>query len=132
MISDRDTAKCIDQYIKLRVEQVEEKEGNKIEIDKRLENIVLGMFDRCFQHKKYRQALGIALESRRLDKLEQAITSADDVPEMLRYALQVSLDLVLHRDFRQNVSVCPALLVLTLFFLGPPLACKIVPTTSCS
>jgi len=100
---DTIVAKCIDQYIKQRVEQIEDKEGNKIEIDKRLENIVLGMFDRCFQHKKYRQALGIALEARRLDKLEQAITSADDVPEMLRYALQVSLDLILHRDFRQNV-----------------------------
>jgi 26S proteasome regulatory subunit N2 len=43
-------------------------------IDSRLEKVVLGMFDRCFADKKFKQALGIGLETRRLDKIEQAIS----------------------------------------------------------
>ena len=32
------------------------------------------MFDRCFQHGQYRQALGIAIETRRLDVFERAVS----------------------------------------------------------
>jgi 26S proteasome regulatory subunit N2 len=61
----------VDEYISLRKKQVETKE--QVEIDPALENIVLGMFDRCFTDGVYKQALGIAIETRRLDKIEEAI-----------------------------------------------------------
>lgn len=32
---------------------------------KRLELVVDKMFDRCFEHKQYKQVLGIAIETRR-------------------------------------------------------------------
>ncbi len=64
------------------------------------------MFDRCFQDRKYKQALGIALETRRLDKIEQSITSAqseNEIQDMLQYAQRITMNLVLHREFRQTV-----------------------------
>jgi len=94
-------SKCIDEYVRQRVAQAETKEPQPI--DERLERIVLSMFDRCFHDKQYKQALGIAVESRRLDKFEQAITGSDNVPEMLTYALQVSTQIVLIRDYRQTL-----------------------------
>ena len=42
-------------------------------IDARLEAIVDRMLSRCFQDGQYRQALGIALETRRMDVFQKAI-----------------------------------------------------------
>lgn len=42
-------------------------------IDSRLEAIVNRMFQRCFQDGQYKQAVGIALETRRMDIFETAI-----------------------------------------------------------
>ena len=60
-------AKCIDSYTAKRT-------AGEENIDKRLETIVDRMFDRCFQHGQYRQALGIAIETRRLDVFERAVS----------------------------------------------------------
>lgn len=38
-----------------------------------MEQIVELMFDKCFKDGEYMQAIGIAIESRRLDKLEEAV-----------------------------------------------------------
>lgn len=63
------------------------------------------MFDRCFRDKQYKQALGIAIESRRLDKLEEAIVNSDNIPAMLNYCQNVSMSLIYNRDFRQTVRI---------------------------
>lgn len=52
------------------------------------------MFNKCFHHKQFKQALGIAIETRREDIFEKAITLADDRDDMLRYALKTVLTLV--------------------------------------
>jgi 26S proteasome regulatory subunit N2 len=52
-------AKCLDRYTKLRLE--------KSEVDPRLLHIVDRMFDQCFKDKQFKQALGVALETRRMD-----------------------------------------------------------------
>jgi hypothetical protein len=96
--------KCIDEYIRLRTELAESKDPGSIKIDERLEFIVLGMFDKCFANKKFKQALGIALDTRRLDKIEQAISGADDVTSMLSYCGKLAMDIVLNREFRQKVN----------------------------
>lgn len=68
------TAKCIDHYTKLRVENAELSEDEeKKSIDPRLEGIVNKMFLRCLDDHKYKQAIGIALETRRLDMFEKTI-----------------------------------------------------------
>lgn len=67
-------AKCIDHYTKLRVENAELPEDEeKKSIDPRLEGIVNKMFLRCLDDHKYKQAIGIALETRRLDMFEKTI-----------------------------------------------------------
>ena len=63
---------------------------------------------RCFTDGQFEQAVGIALEARRLDKLEQTIKSSPDMVKILTYSLQVCQTLVISREFRQQVkpSIC--------------------------
>ena len=63
---------------------------------------------RCFADAQFEQAVGIALEARRLDKLEQTIKSSPDMVKILTYSLQVCQTLVISREFRQQVSPIPA------------------------
>lgn len=86
-------AKCIDEYVKLRVAASKD---SSVEIDARLEAIVERMFDRCFQAGEYRPAIGIALQSRRIDKLEYAISksNANEMASHLQYTFRVCMDLV--------------------------------------
>lgn len=67
--------KCIDHYTKLQQEAHDAKieGGMKPDIDSRLEAIVNRMFDDCLESGQYKQAIGIAIETRRLDVLERAI-----------------------------------------------------------
>lgn len=64
-------AKCIDFYTQYRHANVEG--GKEKEIDPRLVDIVDRMFQRCLDDGQYRQALGLALETRRMDIFEKAI-----------------------------------------------------------
>jgi 26S proteasome regulatory subunit N2 len=57
----------------------------------------------CFTDGQYQQAIGIALESRRLDKLEEAVVNSGDPPAHLAYALRVCQTLVTSREFRRTV-----------------------------
>lgn len=49
------TAKCIDHYTRLRVENAELGENEQKSIDPRLEAVVNRMFQRCFDDKQYKQ-----------------------------------------------------------------------------
>ena len=93
-------AKCIDKYTK-------EKQADAANIDKKLEDIVDKMFDRCFQHGQYRQAVGIAIETRRLDVFTDAISGRKSGKltdaqkcDMLSYAFRVVMTLIQSRDYR--------------------------------
>lgn len=91
-------SKSIDHYIKLR------KQPEVIEpVDERLEAIVNRMFQRCFDDKQYRQAVGIALETHRMDMFEKAIVSSKEVPAMLAYSTNVAMTLVQNRAFQDEV-----------------------------
>lgn len=96
-------AKCIDHYTKLRVSNAEETEGEQKPIDTRLEAIVNRMFQRCFDDKQYKQAVGISLETRRIDIFEKAIMESEDVPYMLTYSLKVTMSLLQNRTFRNQI-----------------------------
>jgi 26S proteasome regulatory subunit N2 len=58
---------------------------------------------RCFRDGQYRQAIGIALESRRIDKLEESILKSEDVASTLAHTLKASLKLITSRDYRLQV-----------------------------
>ncbi|XP_048588551.1 26S proteasome non-ATPase regulatory subunit 1 [Nematostella vectensis] len=95
-------AKCIDHYTMQRQKQADNSD-EKINIDARLEAIVNRMFRRCFDDCKYKQAVGIAIETRRLDIFKQAILKSDDIPFMLQYSLKVCMSLVQSRQFRNQI-----------------------------
>ena len=62
------------------------------------------MFDRCFADKKYRHVIGIALESRRLDKVKQAIELSGDAMEAnLGYTFSLAQEIVDKKEFRTEV-----------------------------
>ncbi|CAG8526274.1 17299_t:CDS:10 [Acaulospora morrowiae] len=94
-------SKCIDKYIALRVQQFESGSSGQ-EIDSRLQDVVERMFKRCYDDGEFKQAIGIALEARRLDVIEQII-SKGQASELLSYVLEVSMTLVLNLDFRNKV-----------------------------
>lgn len=100
-------SKCIDQYTKLRLQNFQpSKPGaktTKVDIDPRLEGIVNRMFERCFSHHQYKQVLGLALETRRMDVFERSIVKSQDVPNMLTYAFRVCMSLIENRQFRDEV-----------------------------
>ncbi len=48
--------------------------------------------------------MGVALETRRLDKLEQAVQKAPEKVATLTYALRVCQKLVISREFRFQVG----------------------------
>lgn len=104
---DTTIAKCIDFYTQQRILEVEGKQpANHKGIDPRLEGIVNRMFQRCLDDNQYRQALGLALETRRMDIFEAAIMHSDDVAGMLSYAFQVAMSLIQNRGFRNTVLRC--------------------------
>lgn len=114
-------AKCIDHYTKLQVENFEleqqqqagineddesmmkvEKPQRKV-IDPRLEDIVNRMFARCFEDKKFKQAIGIAIETRRFDVFEKAILTSTNVSETISYAYKITLSLIQNLKFRNAI-----------------------------
>lgn len=68
-------AKCIDEYKLLRVKQ-DHSEDNNLVIDKRIEYILEKMFLRCYRDGCFEQAIGIALDTKRLDKVEEIFEKA--------------------------------------------------------
>jgi 26S proteasome regulatory subunit N2 len=66
------------------------------DIDGRLTSIVEGMFDRCLAEGEHKQALGMAIESMRLDVIERVVSVSDE-KEMLQYCYEVG-----QNGFRQK------------------------------
>lgn len=95
-------AKCIDYYTQQCIALAEGSPEAK-SIDSRLEAIVNRMFQRCLDDGQYRQAMGLALETRRMDIFESSITQSDDIISMLSYAFQVAMSLIQNRAFRNTV-----------------------------
>lgn len=95
-------SKSIDHYIKLRAANALA-ESKAVPIDARLEDIVNRMFQRCFDDGQYKQAIGIALETRRMDVFEKAILLSPDLQSMLAYAFKITMSLIDNLHFRDQV-----------------------------
>ncbi|XP_068655723.1 26S proteasome non-ATPase regulatory subunit 1 homolog A-like [Aristolochia californica] len=95
-------AKAIDEYASLKSKAAESNEEAR-NIDPRLEAIVEKMLEKCILDGKYHQAMGMAVECRRLDKLEEAITSSDNVQGTLAYCINLSHSFVNRREYRHEV-----------------------------
>ncbi|CAG9123095.1 unnamed protein product [Plutella xylostella] len=98
---DTTIAKAIDFYTMKRKALFIDSSAEPI--DPRLEAIVNRMFQRCLDDGQYRQALGLALETRRMDIFEASIMKSDDIPGMLIYSFTVAMSLLQNRGFRSTV-----------------------------
>lgn len=97
-------SKCIDHYTKLQVDNFQAKDASEMKpVDARLEDIVNRMFQRCFDDKKFKQAIGIAIETRRLDVVEKAILTSTNVAETISYAYKITLSLIQNRKFKNAI-----------------------------
>lgn len=97
-------SKCIDEYTDLRKKQ---ESDPTVSIDPRMENIVEQMFQRCFRDNCFEQAIGIALDTRRIDKVEEvcsvAISASKD--HIIGYTFKLCLGAgnIASREFRLSV-----------------------------
>lgn len=98
-------AVAIDEYVKKRAEnfELELKKKDPVTIDSRLEDVVNRMFERCLEDRAYKQGLGMALETRRLDMVTSFIKQSDDVASMLDYSQNSSMSLITSKAFRERV-----------------------------
>ncbi|CCL98292.1 uncharacterized protein FIBRA_00286 [Fibroporia radiculosa] len=92
-------SKAIDKYIEARaMEQLDA--GEKI--DPKLQGIIESIFRRCMADGEYKQAIGIALEARRLDVIKQIYENTQDVG-LLSYAMDAVLDTAFPLAYRDHV-----------------------------
>ncbi|GER45796.1 26S proteasome non-ATPase regulatory subunit [Striga asiatica] len=95
-------AKAIDEYASLRNKMAEANDDSAV-IDPRLEAIVERMLDKCVVDGKYQQAIGMAIECRRLDKLEEAVMRSDNVHSTINYCIDICHSFVNRREYRREV-----------------------------
>ncbi|KAI0320354.1 26S proteasome regulatory complex non-ATPase subcomplex Rpn2/Psmd1 subunit [Amylostereum chailletii] len=87
-------SRAIDRYIEARSQDQTDK------VDPRLRDIIEGIFRRCIEDGDLKQAIGIALESRRLDVISHIFAQTRDT-SLLAYAMEVVLEnnfSLLYRD----------------------------------
>lgn len=96
-------ARCLDQYFDLRRREVEGGEEG-LDVDPRLVAVVERMIAAATAAGQWEQAVGVALEARRLDLLESVVGRAPDQGAVLSYALRVTQRLVVNRNFRHQVG----------------------------
>ncbi|CAI4224005.1 unnamed protein product [Auanema sp. JU1783] len=73
------------------------------EIDNRLEALVNRLFERNLEKKEFRYVVGLALETRRVDMVERAIKSSNDVSGLLTETVQKVLDGQLDANLRNSL-----------------------------
>jgi len=95
--------KCIDKYIEKRVAIVDKKEEG-IVIDAKMEGVINKMFERCYEDHQFNQAIGVALESRRLEKVREAIEKSRDIEDKLSYTFTIAQNIVRsNKSFRNDI-----------------------------
>lgn len=92
-------SKAIDRYVQVRSEEQSGAEGK---IDPRLQGIIESIFRRCIEEGEYKQAIGIALESRRLDIIQQIYERTHDVG-LLSYAMEAVLNTTFSLSYHDQV-----------------------------
>ncbi|GLB36072.1 putative proteasome/cyclosome repeat [Lyophyllum shimeji] len=92
-------SKAIDRYIQARSD---ERSGILEKMDPRLQAIIETIFARCIAEGEFKQAIGIALESRRLDIISSIYNQTQDT-SLLSYAMEAVLDTGFSLSYRDQV-----------------------------
>ena len=94
--------RALDLYM-LKRQLIVDKKEEGVEIDPRMEAIINAKFDSCFADGMYKQALGIALETRRIDMVRTAIERSNDTSMMLSYTFSAIQNTIRNQEFRTLV-----------------------------
>jgi len=96
--------RCIDDYIELKVKNYEAHDpADRVEINPKMEAVVEQMYQKCFSLGEFTQAIGIALESRSIEKLEESIKRSGQVGKLLGYTYKMLREVVISREFRKEI-----------------------------
>merc|ERR1719457_364949 len=95
---------CIDQYTKLKQEEYNAKATGEMlpEIDPRLEEIVNRVIE-DLNPTQYKTAVGIAIQTRRLDVLERTIKEAGNSNEVVSYCTNMCARVIQHKGLREDI-----------------------------
>ncbi|EPT04013.1 26S proteasome regulatory complex non-ATPase subcomplex Rpn2/Psmd1 subunit [Fomitopsis schrenkii] len=91
-------SKAIDRYITSRAAE----QAGEGKVDPKLQNIIESIFTRCISDGEFKQAIGIALESRRLDVIKHIYETTRDV-NLLSYTMDAVLDTAFPLAYRDQV-----------------------------
>ncbi|TFY64407.1 hypothetical protein EVJ58_g2635 [Rhodofomes roseus] len=91
-------SKAIDRYISQRLAE----QAGEGKVDPKLQSIIEGIFTRCISDGELKQAIGIALESRRLDVIKHIYNTTHDV-NLLSYTMEAVLDTAFPLAYRDQV-----------------------------
>lgn len=80
-----------------------------------LQAVIERLFEQCFDQKRYRQVIGIAIEAKNLDVLRRTILRASEdekkhggsrrSEELMEYVLDICMGIVQERAFRNEVCL---------------------------
>lgn len=106
-------AHCIDEYKALRLlqhgghQQEQQQDPSSVQIDPRMEAVIEQMFLRCYRDHCYEQAIGVALDTKRIDKVEEVVLRAVSAgkSDLLGYAFTLCQNArnITPREFRLSV-----------------------------
>uniref|UniRef100_A0A7S1TLY8 26S proteasome regulatory subunit RPN2 C-terminal domain-containing protein n=1 Tax=Erythrolobus australicus TaxID=1077150 RepID=A0A7S1TLY8_9RHOD len=109
-------AKCIDEYIRVQIKRFEvsastgassSRDADALAIPAGLEQVVDRVLDDCVVRGEVREAIGIAIEARRLDRVEYSLshgcTSSSERIGALKYCFDCVQGIIAHRAYRHDV-----------------------------
>jgi len=68
-----------------------------------MENIINRKFEQCFFEGKFKQAIGIALKTKRIDMVHSSIKRSNNQSGMISYAFTLATDAIKSKDFRTEI-----------------------------
>lgn len=92
---------CVDSYTGQR--KVAAKEGKEDDVDPRLLRIVEKLFEKCLVDGQFEQAVGLSVESHRLDLLQQAISRCPEPAALIQYTLKTTHKSITTKTYRDDI-----------------------------
>mmetsp|Transcript_3610 Transcript_3610/g.10844 ORF Transcript_3610/g.10844 Transcript_3610/m.10844 type:complete len:1016 (+) Transcript_3610:101-3148(+) len=99
-------AKCIDEYVNLQLKESMEDGSTDVEKKEALKSVIERVLENCIERGEIREALGVAIEARRLDRVRSAVKSCSSRAERiaaLSYCFECAQTLVASRQYRNDI-----------------------------